>query len=425
MSDTPTDRVAHLIAQARDRGMISDAQGEAILALQLERGPNDSARVEASRGFNVVTVAYVLGAMLVVFAFGWVLIDRWQTLGAPGVMIVTLVYVVTLWGCARWLEGRGFRLAAGTARMLAVSLLPIVTWAALSIGGVWPITDTGGDPFATGDRAAAIRWLLVDLTALVAAGVALRAYPHMAITIPVTVALWAFCLHLTRLIGGPRIFPLLDRWLLLTVGLAVCAVAGEADRWQRNARRTGRTIDGDFAFFPWLGGLAAFGIAYVAIWVRADGGMHVLPVVGVFLIVMALILRRRTHLVFGLLAVFGYLAYLATEVFRNYLSLPVILGTTGLLLILLTVWAQRRFPGVVARVDGGRQHLVLPPMVTRGPFLLSLGISLLTLPEAAEDRTQAEFRREFWKLRRHNDSLRAAQLPADSVRGASKPPRNP
>ncbi|MFN8571345.1 MAG: hypothetical protein U0132_04760 [Gemmatimonadaceae bacterium] len=426
MPDTQETPLASLVAQAQERGIISAAQGEAILALQLEQGSPSAQRLEAPRGFNAVTVAYVLGAMLVVFAFGWLLIDRWQTLGPAGVMGVTLGYVGLLWGCARWLARRDYRLAAGVALMLAVSLLPIVTWSLLSIAGVWPSTDTGGDPFATGDRAATLRWLLVDLTALIAAAAALRRRPHVALTIPATVALWAFLMHVTRLIGGPWIFSRMDQWLFLTSGLGVCAVAGEVDRWQATRRAVGRTAQGDYAFFPWLGGLLAFSVAYVGIWVRADGWKHLLPLVGGILILMALLLHRRTHLVFGLMAVCGYLAYLAAEVFRDYLSLPAVLASGGILLILLTVWVQRRFPSVVERLDRRRQGTPLPPMVTRGPFLLALGMSLLTIPDAKEARAQEDFRRELTRMRRHNDSLRAQHRPGDSAitrPGRSEPHR--
>jgi O-antigen ligase len=69
------------------------------------------------------------------------------------------------------------------------------------------------------------------------------------------------------------------------------------------------------------------------------------------LVTASLYLRRRTLLLAGGIAAFGYLGYLAFDVFRRVVALPIALAALGLLVIVATVWMQRRFPKLVDRVS--------------------------------------------------------------------------
>ena len=242
---------------------------------------------------------------------------------------------------------------------------------------------------------------------LLAALLAFRWRPSVVLTIPMTVMLWGLWLHLSRAVAGESLVGSLDRWLFVANGLFVCLVAGEVDRWQVRARSLGRGREGDFAFFFWLGGLFAFAIGYMSIWGHPGAWRHLMVVVALILVTLSLFLRRRTHLAFGLLGIFGYLGFLALDVFREYLSLPAILATLGVLLILTTVWIQRRFPRLVERVNAEREGVILPPMVTRGPFILAFGIALLSITDVKEDMEQQAFRQRLQVLRQHSGSARA------------------
>jgi hypothetical protein len=46
----------------------------------------------------------------------------------------------------------------------------------------------------------------------------------------------------------------------------------------------------------------------------------------------------------------AYLTWLATEVFENAVAFPVILAAVGITVILMTVWVQRTYPRMAARV---------------------------------------------------------------------------
>src|SRR5512145_1018070 len=126
-----------LLRSAVKGGVISADQESQLLRLAEERGGPAGAG-EVPRGFNWVTVAYALGALLVIFACAWFLAERWRVLGPGGVLAVSGIYAAALWGVARWLSRSGFREAAGITTMLAVSLTPVVVWALQSLSGWWP-----------------------------------------------------------------------------------------------------------------------------------------------------------------------------------------------------------------------------------------------------------------------------------------------
>src|SRR5215510_6496266 len=98
----PRPSLTDLIDRAVARGIITAEQADALRALETEksRGPP---HIEAPRGFNVVSIAYGLGALLVVFAFAWFLFYRWDALGPWGVFVVALVYAALCVGVSSWL----------------------------------------------------------------------------------------------------------------------------------------------------------------------------------------------------------------------------------------------------------------------------------------------------------------------------------
>src|SRR5690349_2209755 len=98
------DALTRLIAAAADRGVIDAAQRDALRSLAAEIALGDRAlggirvtdtapvETESRRAFNPVIIAYSGGALLVLFALGWFLADRWRDLGAGGVLAVALIY---------------------------------------------------------------------------------------------------------------------------------------------------------------------------------------------------------------------------------------------------------------------------------------------------------------------------------------------
>jgi hypothetical protein len=413
-----------LLQRALSRGLITPEQHASILALAGEDG---AAAREMPRGFNWVTVAYALGALLVVFAGGWFLAQRWLALGPTGVLVIVLLYSLAAAGASMWLEKRDFPEAAGIAAMVAVSLTPVVVWALESITGWWPVETWGQPYYPAYPPAEATRWVVAELATILAALLVLRRRAWSAVVLPIAVALFGLVMHLPRALGFD-LTPVLERWIMLTSALLVCAIADGTDRRVPRQAGAGR---GDMAFPLWMVGLATLAFSLLAFWPTARLWRHAVPLLGVGAVVVSLMIRRKTHLVFGVILIFLYLMYLAGEVFKSTAYFPVALAALGGAMLFATVWLQRRFPSLASRLGAkrtGRGGLpgspVLPWLVTA----MALGITMLRAPEAAEERLQREFQQRLYILRLHSGSLRAAPLRPgpDPVRrdtGATRPRR--
>jgi hypothetical protein len=409
-----------LLRTAVAREIVTEAQATALRSLAAE-----SPRVQGGehpRGFNAVTVAYGVGALLVSFAFAWFLIDRWSRLGPGKILGVALAYAVVCLAVSWWLRRQGFPHASALALTLAVSLTPVIVWAIESLFGWWP-PDRSRDPILTYRPAMTARWLVLELATIGVALAALRSVRHVALTYPIAIALWGVSFHLGNAFTSDLGPNLLQPWTALTSGLVVIAVADQLDRWQGRETARGRAPEGDFAFGFWLAGLLTSSIAFGVVW--ADGGhwRHLLAPIAVALVVLSLYLGRRTILVFGVIGIFGYLAWLAVDVFGNVIDFQLTVASLGILLILATVFLQRRFPALVERVnrdrDPTRRGLPGSNLTSWLPAILAAGLTIAQIPDLDEQRRQREFRERLRILRQHSGSMRPpreGRNPADNAR---------
>jgi hypothetical protein len=417
-----TRSISDFLANALAKGLITPDQHAALTTLAAEGGA--PAR-EMPRGFNWVTVAYALGALLVVFAGGWFLTQRWLSLGPTGVLAIVLVYAAIAAAASRWLERRDFHEAAGMAAMVAVALTPVAVWALESLTGWWP-ADVWGKPYYVDyPPAESSRWLVAELATILAALLVLRRRTWSAVVFPLAVALFALVMHLPRSFDF-SLTPVLERWLQMTGALVVCAIANTTDRMVPRRADRGR---GDVAFPLWLTALLALAVAILTMWPVAGALRHALPAVAIGAVAAALYMGRRTHLVFGAFAIVMYLFYLAGEVFRSTAYFPIVLAVMGGAVLAVTVWVQRRFPGLVARLAArraGRGGLPGSPLMPWLVALLSLGLTVTQIPEAAEERVNRDFQQRLYILRLHSKSLRAAPnrpIPVRPGPDPAPPPR--
>jgi hypothetical protein len=291
--------------------------------------------------------------------------------------------------------------------MVAVSLTPVAVWAIESLTGWWPAETWGRPYYPEYQPAEATRWLIAELATILAALLVLRRRSWSAVVFPVAVALFGLVMHAPRAIGID-VTPVLERWIALTGALFVCAVADTTDRRMPRQAGPGR---GDMAFPLWVVGLATLGLAILSFWPTAGVWHHALPVLGLGAVTVSLMIGRKSHLVFGVLAIFIYLMYLAGEVFRSTAYFPIVLAALGGAMLFATVWLQRRFPALATRLGGrrnGQGGLPGSPVLPWLVVALALGITLLRAPEANEERVSRDFQQRLHVLRLHSGSIRSA-----------------
>src|SRR3989454_3353443 len=99
-----------------------------------------------------------------------------------------------------------------------------------------------------------------------------------------------------------------------------------------------RRTDQDYAFWLYLFGLVAFWGA-----LTYDGvGSVTYCLINLGLMLVAVLLQRKTFMVFGAIGVYSYLGHLAFDVFRNSLLFPAALTGLGIAIIAAGVWYRSR-----------------------------------------------------------------------------------
>jgi hypothetical protein len=349
--------IRELLDEAVARGILSLQQRNEVLTLAGE--PDDRPRGltgeflawarEAPRGFNAITIAYGVGALAVVFALIWFLADRWNALGPAGVLIVAVVYAGVFGAAARVFTRERFPTAHGVAVLLVVITTPLIMWATLRVTGIW------SDDFqaACGLRDAPFwdcrsRALVLAATTLAAALAAMRRLRFGPLMIPgaaaLAVVLSQLALEASRGDGGRELLG----WSMLFSASMLATIGYEIDR------RRGRE---DYGGWVHIAAAVCATIALASLFRSEQSARHLVLPMSLAAMTASLFLRRIVWLLFGLGALFSYLTWLATEVFENAVAFPVILAAVGIAVILVTVWVQRTYPRIAARVreaDGAR-----------------------------------------------------------------------
>jgi hypothetical protein len=385
-------------------GIITAAQRDALLALSAHP---DVADVETRRGLNAVTVAYWTGGIAVLSAFGWFLISNWSQLGARGVLVVSLVYASLFVLTARVLGQHGFRHASAIATTLAVGMAPISTWAGLWFVGLWDLFPTrryGFGSLAIEPAWDSLRWLPVDLATILAALVALRRVRFGVLALPIAIATWAAVAHSFALFVDPELMrPLSARASVLpAVGLLAVGYALEV-----------RANDGeDYSRWFYLVGLVALTVALVSFYSGSPGvTAHAALAIAAILAVAAIRLRRLMLLLAAFVGLVSYLAYLTFDLFDKALGFPVALATIGLVVILIAVWLQRRYPALVRR-SAAPETRAIPgaPLALAGALVIAITLVAVEIPETRRRVAERYERERVDRARMHNvkkrDSLR-------------------
>ncbi|MHB1312800.1 MAG: DUF2157 domain-containing protein [Gemmatimonadaceae bacterium] len=360
-----------------EKGIISAGQRDALLGLAGREGK----AAEAGRALNGVTIAYGVGALVVLFAFGWFLADRWKVLGPSGIFGVACAYAAVFLAVAYMTKREGFPVAHGVATLLTVAMVPLATWALLQWTGVWsaeyhrvcglrlpPFGFCQGEPLA------------VELSAILAALVALRRVPFPPLTIPIAVVSVSMPERFIREWTAVGYSGVSMGWRWVIVASLVATAAYVIDRRMR---------DDDYGLWFWVASSFATLVGTIAV-LGGDAYLRwYLGPVSLVVLVASVYLRRRILLALGIAGVFGYLAWLASDVFKLTLAFPLLLAVLGVAIIIVTVWLQRRFPEIVRRVGGDPS---LAPSLPGGVFTLLAPalIGLLMMGDAARmDREHA------------------------------------
>jgi len=347
-SETPNYELsltASDIYLAAEQGVLLQTDAERLVRWGFEQRFNRSSFaepkapvVELRKGFNLVTVAYYFGAMLMISACAWFLGDKWDSLGSPGILITVVIYMMIAAGLGWWLRNKGYIVGGSLLITVAVCLVPLLTYSIEDIFGIWPDQYPGAYenyyPWINGS------WIVMELATIAAAAIVLRYVRFAFLTAPIAFSFWFLSMDLAALIYRNAILSWNTRqWISVIVGLCILLVGYALENL---LHKPGEARSEDFAFWCYLFGMMAFwgGLTFMNSGSEIMRAWYALLNVGFFW--LAVKLRRATFLVFGALGVYIYLGHLAYEVFKDSFFFPFVLALLGLSFILLTVWVQRR-----------------------------------------------------------------------------------
>lgn len=284
-------------------------------------------RSQTQSGFDIATVAYYFGALIVMSALGWFMTLGWQNFGGVGMFLIAACYALafTLAGLALWSKD-DLKIPGGLVVTLAVWMTPLAIYGLEAALGVWP----QGNPGTFRDFHEWIRgsWFFMELGTIVAGLIALRFVRFAFLTFPIAFSLWYMSMDVTPLLLGQREFTWEQQlWVSLWFGLIILLISYLVDR---------RTKE-DYAFWGYLFGLLAFwgGLSLMQSGSELNKFLYCMLNVGLMLV--SVLLERKAFIVFGALGVFGYLGHLSYTVFKDSMMFPFALSFLGLLVIYLGV----------------------------------------------------------------------------------------
>jgi hypothetical protein len=331
------------VRRAADEGVISQTASDSLIKWAAEQfavtetPPATPPGPEQSKGFNLVTVAYYFGAMLMIGACGWFLGDKWEELGSTGILVTALIYATVSLSLGLWLRAKGFVVGGGLLVTVAVCLVPLITYSVEDILGFWPAEDPGDYkeyyPRIHGS------WIVMELATIVAGFIALRFIRFGFLTAPIAFSFWFFSMDVAAFVLGDDSLDWNSRaWISVVVGLITILIGYGLDR---TLHKQSEPRSEDFAFWCYLFGLMAFWGGMTSMDSDSEIGKAVYALINIGLIGIALKLKRAVFLVFGAVGVHIYLGHLAYTVFKDSFLFPFVLAFLGLSLIIVTILAQR------------------------------------------------------------------------------------
>lgn len=355
-------------------GIISAEQAQAIRALTPEHARRD---VEAPRAFNPTTLAYVLGTVTVLVAMGWFLSDRWEWLGAGGVLTVAVLYAALFLVVAQRLRREGFPQASGFAVLLAVLMTPVGVVALNQLVGWFderPLMACRYPEF--------VLWtcrgeeIFVGLVTAVAALVALRRIRFALLVAPLVVIGLRMLFHARDTLMRGELGSATAGWVWMIGASVLAAIAYATEREQDG--------DEDFALWVQLGAALSACVAVLVLIGEYREFRHFLVPSAFVAFAYSLRMRRFVWLLLGMGWFVGYLAWLARDVFRDTPFFPIILAALGVGVIIVTVWVQRNSARLVARYGpvageggpsfpGGIPLILAPALVAVWQLLVGVG----------------------------------------------------
>jgi hypothetical protein len=303
--------------------------------------------------FDAAHLLWYAGALIVIGAMGLFSTLAFSQMGGGALTATAIVYAIAfgLVGQHLWYR-KNLTVPGGLLITIAVSMAPLAMYGVQEELGWW---GTFGKPGTVHDFYVWIKgsWIFMEIAAIVAGVVALRFCRFPFIVSIIAVALWLMSMDLTPWIFGTSDFDWeMRRKVSVWFGLGIIVIAWIVDYRERR---------GDFAFWLHLFGLMAFWGGITCLKSSSEVAKALYCLLNIGLLVVAIVLIRRTYAVFGALGISLYLGHLANVVFKNSLLFPFALSLIGIAVLgigllyhrkqgTIAAWLAAHLPDAVMRL---------------------------------------------------------------------------
>lgn len=284
---------------ASTQGVITSKQSDDVWnALQSRASANKSQ-------FDFANLAWYFGALLVLVAMGWFMVELVDKFGSVGMLATSIAYTAgfVAFGSKLWFKD-GLKVPGGLLFTLAVGMTPLTVASAMSLGNMQWDTQTS--------------LVVLELATAAVGLLTLRFVKFPFITAPIYGSLWFLSITLLDIFGGHGWNNQL--WMSAGFGAAILAVAFATDR---------RTEE-DYSFWGYLFGMVSLWFSLTLM----DSGSELSKLIycglNVGFLVVSVLLNRRVFAVFGTIGVLAYLGHLSYTLFAGSLLFPLALSALGI-----------------------------------------------------------------------------------------------
>lgn len=335
------------IAPLRERSAKTNAvvvEGQKDMAMDQVQALHEGK--EAPKGFNLIMVLYYFGALLILSAFGWFMVDQWDKLGAGGILAVSLIYALVFVLTGRYLIDKvKYPVAGGLLITCAVGMTPLVVYSLQKLLNIWPSYYPGSyhDYYIWINGS----WIVIELATVAAALAAMRKVKFAFLVMPAAIALWFLSMDIAQIAAqSMQISWEFRSWVSVYSGV-IFILAG----WLLERRSEGV----DYPFWIYLAGLLAFWGGMTSLPSHGELSRFIYFLINTTLIGLSLYLNRKTFAVFGGVGVFIYIGHLASELFKDSIMFPFVMAFIGILIIWGAVWYQKNFAKLSRLIGRGKQ----------------------------------------------------------------------
>jgi len=329
------------LKQAVDKGLITPQQADGLWDFLGERN-----RADAS--LKPTSILYYLGGCIAIGAMTIFMNLGWETFGGMGLSAIAFAYAIVSLILAEYFQKKSLTIPVGIMAALTVSMVPLFVYGIQTILGYF---ETGTNYRAFHGLVDA-RWVIIELSTVIAGLLVLLRYRIGFILMPICVALFYLSMDLTPFLFTPdqstmSSYPSVAVWF----GLCMLVVALVTDLYDRSSK--------DFAFWLYLFGVFTL---WLGISVQESHLLFTkLLYLGFNLLLIGIgtCLMRKVFLVFGGLGVLIVLGDLSSTIFKDSIGFPFSLTVLGLLTIGIGIWWQRNERKIQKRVARVLPHALV------------------------------------------------------------------